>query len=567
MKKLVNDPRGVVREMLEGLVDLAPGQALLAEEDVVVRAGLPADPAARAVAVLSGGGSGHEPAHAGYVGAGMLAGAIAGDVFTSPSVDAVLAGIRAVAGPRGALLVVKNYTGDRLNFGLAAELARAEGIPTEIVVVADDVALRDTVPPERRRGIAGTVLVHKVAGAAAAAGLPLEQVAAEARAAAAAMGTMGVALGACTVPAAGRPGFLLGDDEVELGLGIHGEQGVRRVNLRPADTLVDEMLAAIVEDRGLRAGGRVALLVNGLGGTPPMELAIVARRALAGLRERGLAVERVWSGNLLTALEMPGVSLTVLPLDDARLARLDAPTDAPAWPGSGRIGPVRQSLRVPTPPRDATEARPATPAGQAVRRAALAAAAALEAQEARLTELDSAAGDGDLGISMARGAAALRGLPEAAWADPATALTRMGEALRRAIAGSSGPFYATALLRAARSLPEGNPSAADWSRAFAAAVDAISELGGAQPGDRTMVDALRPAAEAFAKGLAEGLPPTEAWACAVRAAQAGAEATAQMHPRLGRAAYLGGRSLGIPDGGAMAVAIWLDALTPRPTGD
>ncbi|MDB5375241.1 MAG: dihydroxyacetone kinase subunit DhaK, partial [Belnapia sp.] len=184
MKKLVNDPRRVVREMLEGLCDLHPGLALLADEDVVVRADLP-EAAARPVAVLSGGGAGHEPAHAGYVGPGLLAGAIVGDVFTSPSADAVLAGIRAAAGPAGAVLIVKNYTGDRLNFGLAAELARAAGIPCEVVVVADDVALRETVPPERRRGIAGTVLIHKLAGAAAAAGQGVAAVAAVARAAAA----------------------------------------------------------------------------------------------------------------------------------------------------------------------------------------------------------------------------------------------------------------------------------------------------------------------------------------------------------------------------------------------
>ncbi|RKK05001.1 dihydroxyacetone kinase subunit DhaK, partial [Teichococcus wenyumeiae] len=176
MKKLINNPRRVVREMLEGLADLNPAQVLLEAEDVILLAELP-PAASRPVVVLSGGGAGHEPAHAGYVGPGMLAAAVAGDVFTSPSVDAVLAGIRAVAGPAGALLVVKNYTGDRLNFGLAAELAAAEGIPTEVVVVADDVALRDTVEPARRRGIAGTVLVHKVAGAAAAAGRPLAEVA------------------------------------------------------------------------------------------------------------------------------------------------------------------------------------------------------------------------------------------------------------------------------------------------------------------------------------------------------------------------------------------------------
>jgi dihydroxyacetone kinase len=378
MKKLINDPRSVVREMLEGLVDLAPGQALLETEDVVLRADLPPRDARREVAVLSGGGSGHEPAHAGYVGAGMLHAAVAGDVFTSPSVDAVLAAIRAVAGPAGVLLVVKNYTGDKLNFGLAAELARTDGISIETVVVADDVALRDTVEPERRRGIAGTVLVHKVAGAAAAAGLPLLEVAREARAAASAMGTMGVALGPCTVPAAGRPGFSLDEDEVELGLGIHGERGVERTALRRADELVDIILTTILSDRGLDRGDRVALLVNGLGGTPPMELAIIARRAIGVLREHGLIVARAWSGNLLTALEMPGMSLTILPVNEARLRWLDAPTAAPAWPGDGRIGQARQIVRSPAAVPEPVSPRRSSSNGEMVRRGALAAAAALE---------------------------------------------------------------------------------------------------------------------------------------------------------------------------------------------
>src|SRR3954451_18832436 len=214
MKKLINNPRAVVREMLEDLVDLASGQALLEDENVVVRANLPPYQSRHEVAVLSGGGSGHEPAHAGYVGAGMLHAAVAGDVFTSPSVDAVLAAIRAVAGPPGVLLIVKNYTGDRLNFGLAAELARAEGYSVEIVVVGDDVALaanaRDGDEGAGRRGLAGTVLVHKVAGASAEAGASLAEVAAEARDAAGAVGTMGVALTPCTVPAAGTSGFALG---------------------------------------------------------------------------------------------------------------------------------------------------------------------------------------------------------------------------------------------------------------------------------------------------------------------------------------------------------------------
>ncbi len=558
MKKLVNDPRHVVRQMLEGLADLHPGQALLAGEDVILQAGL-APAAERPVAVISGGGSGHEPAHAGYVGAGMLTAAVAGDVFTSPSTDAVLAAIRASAGPRGALLIVKNYTGDRLNFGLAAELAAAEGIPTRVVVVADDVALRDTVEPARRRGIAGTVLVHKVAGAAAAAGLPLEQVAAEAEAASAALGSMGVALGACTVPAAGKPGFALGDEEIELGLGIHGEQGVSRVAVQPADGLVETILGTILEDMALTGGEKVALLVNGLGGTPPMELAIVARRALALLREKGLAVERAWTGNFMTALEMPGCSLTVLRVDEARLHRLDAACAAPAWPGAGKIAP-RVLVEVPKPGDETAWAPAPGPLAPALKAAALAVASALLAEEATLTALDSKAGDGDLGISMARGAEAIRALPDSAWATPATALSGIGGALRRAIGGSSGPFYATALLRAARHLEGATPDALAFAQAFSQAVGAITALGGAKPGDRTMVDALAPAAEAFAAALDAGQPAGGAWRQAVRAAEVGTEATATMRPRLGRAAYLGERALGSPDAGASAVLVWMRAI-------
>ncbi|MBZ4422982.1 dihydroxyacetone kinase family protein [Myxococcus sp. RHSTA-1-4] len=564
MKKLVNSPRAVVREMLEGFVALAPGQALLEEETVVVRADTPADVQQRKVAVISGGGSGHEPAHAGYVGAGMLDAAVAGDVFTSPSADAVLAAIRAVAGPAGALLVVKNYTGDRLNFGLAAELARAEGIPVETVVVADDVALHDTVEPARRRGIAGTVLVHKVAGAVAATGAPLSEVAREAAAAAAELGTMGVALGPCTVPAAGRPGFTLGEDELELGLGIHGEQGVRRVPMQSADALVDTLLTTIVEDRRINSGDRVVLLVNGLGGTPPMELAIVARRALAVLRGAGVRVERAWCGTFLSALEMPGCSLSLLKVDDARLERLDAATSAPAWPGAGRVAAERAARHVSPAQVRPVEAGEVRPGMEHFRKAALAVADAFDLAEPRLTALDSAAGDGDLGLSLARGAEAIRALPESSWMSPSRALTAMGNALRRAIGGSSGPFYATALLRAARHLAEkeGTPDAAAWAEAFSIAVDAVSELGGARPGDRTMLDALKPGAEAFAGAVKAGKSPADAWAACVREAEQGAEATSRMQPRLGRASYLGKRALGVPDAGAAAVVVWLKALTP-----
>ena len=553
MKKIINRPVDVVREMLEGTVAMTPGLALLDTENVVLRADVP-ERDERPVALISGGGAGHEPAHAGYVGQGMLTAAVTGEVFTSPSVDAVLAAIRATAGPAGALLIVKNYTGDRLNFGLAGELAALEGIPTELVVVADDVALSGVVARERRRGIAGTVFVHKIAGAAAASGKSLAQIAAIARAAAARIGTMGVALGSCTVPAAGKPSFTLGDDEIELGLGIHGEKGVERAGILSADAIADRLIATIVDDMQLSAGAKVALLVNGLGATPPMELAIVARRALANLRERGLRVERAWSGDFLTAIEMPGCSLSLMALEDGEAALLDAATTASAWPGGDRI-PEKPAL-VSAQKDETEEAVIGHAAGfdpGRLRAIGLAVADALEAAETHLTDLDSRAGDGDLGASMMRGAEAIRALPETAWATPANALAAIGNTLRRNIAGSSGPFYAIALTRAGRHLAACESIGfAEFRRAFEIAVQAIQEIGGAKPGDRTMVDALHPALDA--------LKSAGNWHAATEAAETGAAATAGMTPKLGRASYLGERAVGSPDGGAVAVSIWMRAI-------
>ncbi|MFA8329449.1 dihydroxyacetone kinase family protein [Burkholderia ubonensis] len=564
MKKLVNHPSDVVREMLEGIARQSPHLAILGNEHVLVRKTLP-EPSQRAVAVLSGGGSGHEPAHGGYVGDGMLSAAVCGEVFTSPSTDAVLAAIRATAGPNGALLVVKNYTGDRLNFGLAAELARAEGIPVETVIVADDVSLRERVERGQRRGIAGTVLIHKLAGAAAARGLPLARVAAIAREAAADLGTMGVALDGCTIPGADKSGFSLADHEIELGLGIHGEKGVERTAPLPADALVDTLLSSIVADLVLADGERVALLVNGLGATPDMELAIVLRAAYDNLSRRGIAVERAWAGTFLSALDMPGCSISVLRLNDERAALLDAPTQARAWPGGGAVNPqirvaAAETRDAPPAPLDATGrmwAARLQPALHAVART-------LIDNEATLAELDAAAGDGDLGASMHRAAQAILELPDAAYGTPGGALAALGAALRRAIAGSSGPFYATALLRASRRLADvAEPSARDWATAFRSAVEAIGELGGARAGDRTMLDALVPAVDAFDRALENDPNGAAAWAVAVEAAERGAQETARMTPRAGRASYLGERAIGTPDGGAVAVAYWLRALLPH----
>ena len=567
MKRLFNRVDRVVEELLLGLVAINPGLRKLPGHPVITRADLAEFRAENRVALISGGGSGHEPAHAGYVGRGMLTAAVAGDVFTSPPVDDVVAAIRAVAAPGGAgvVLLVKNYTGDRLNFGLAAELARGEGIAVEVVLIADDVAIAPSDQTAGPRGIAGTVLVHKVAGAGAEAGLSLAEVAAEAHAAAEGVATMGVALTPCTVPAAGKPGFMLADNEVELGLGIHGEPGIRRASIEPADALVARLLEVILKARS--GGKRVALLVNGLGGTTPLELAIVARSALTQLAAAGLTVERTFAGTFLSALEMGGVSLSILDLDDARLARLDGPTLAPAWPNNPprtRVEPPRESAAQPAGTTSQTNpGEPATDAGKQLKAAIGRACRALIADADRLTELDQAVGDGDLGISLTRGAEAiLAALPTWPTDDPAATFRLMADTLRRSIAGSSGPFYAVACLRAATAFEDASlanrneAQPAHWLAALTAAVAGIEDLGGAKAGDRTMLDALIPARDA----LANSSKTNPSLAAVAQAAQLGADATAALSPRRGRSSYLGDRALGHPDPGAVAVATWLRAL-------
>ncbi|ONA52041.1 dihydroxyacetone kinase, partial [Burkholderia pseudomallei] len=400
-------------------------------------------------------------------------------------------------------------------------------------------------------------------------GLTLAQVAAAANAAAARLGTMGVALDGCTMPGAEQSGFRLADHEIELGLGIHGEKGVQRTAPMPADALAETLVAAIVDDQSIARGDRVALLVNGLGATPDMELGIVLRAAYDSLSRRGVEVARAWAGTFLSALDMPGCSISLLKLNDDLLELLDAPTQARAWPGGGAVNrDIRVACAEAGPadgsPQWATASMASAMGADVLQPALHAVAAALIDHEPVLTELDAVAGDGDLGASMRRAANAMLALPADAYRGPAVLLAALGAALRRAIAGSSGPFYATALVRAARRLAEApDPGARDWASAFRSGVDAIGELGGAKPGDRTMLDALVPAADAFEHELSAGGSARAAWAAAVRAADEGAARTAGMTPRAGRASYLGARAVGAPDGGAVAVACWLRALQPH----
>ena len=328
MKKLINEPDAVTREALEGM-EAAHGDRLRVtyEPAYIVRADAPVQ---GKVAIVSGGGSGHEPMHGGFVGPGMLDAACPGEVFTSPTPDQMLEATKAVDGGAGVLHIVKNYTGDILNFEMAADLAKSEGIDVEAVVINDDVAVEDSLYTAGRRGVGATVLAEKICGAAAAQGKSLAEVAELCRRVNGEARSMGMALTACTTPASGEPSFDLPDDEMEIGIGIHGEPGRYREKLAPAAQVVERMASVIVEDLPYESGDRVLAFVNGMGGTPLIELYIVYRDLQRFLEGRGIAIGRNLIGNYITSLEMAGCSITLLRLDDELTALWDEPVDTPA---------------------------------------------------------------------------------------------------------------------------------------------------------------------------------------------------------------------------------------------
>jgi dihydroxyacetone kinase-like protein len=323
MKKLINEPDDVVDEMLDGMTAAYPNRLRrLPDTQVVVRDDAPVD---GKVALVTGGGSGHEPTHAGYVGDGMLDGAAAGGVFSSPTADEFEELIGACDAGDGVLAVVKNYEGDVMNFETAIELAEMEG-----VVVDDDVAVEDSLYTSGRRGVCGTILVHKAAGAKAARGAELSEVKRVAEKVVDNVGTMGTALTSCVTPEKGEPTFDLGDDEIELGIGIHGEPGTERTGLMSADEIADALTEAVLDDLDLDTGREVLTIVNGMGGTPQMELFVVNRRLQERLGERGLETWDAWVGDYMTSLDMAGASITVCAVDDELKELLGAPADTPA---------------------------------------------------------------------------------------------------------------------------------------------------------------------------------------------------------------------------------------------
>ena len=326
MKKIINDPEHVVSEMLAGIEISDSSLKYIPGFEVIARR----EPNKEKVAIISGGGSGHEPAHAGYVGRGMLDAAVAGNVFASPSPDRILEAIHQVGGDKGVLMVIKNYSGDIMNFSMAAELAEMEGYKVMSVVTRDDVAVPESTYSTGRRGIAGTVFVHKIAGAAAEAGRSLEEVRDIAQKVIDNTRSMGMAMSPCILPGVGKPGFVLADDEIEVGMGIHGEPGVERTSVKTSKELAEILCGHILADMDF-SGSDCAVMVNGLGGTPLMELYILTNDVNALLREKGINPVRWYVGNYMTSLEMSGCSVSLLRLDDEMKAYLDAPAHTAAW--------------------------------------------------------------------------------------------------------------------------------------------------------------------------------------------------------------------------------------------
>lgn len=546
MDRFYNHTDRLVADMLEGLA--LSSTMTLSESDaarIVMRGDWqPSDEGRTRVALISGGGSGHEPTHAGFVGRGMLTAAVAGDVFASPGVEAVLAAIRACTGEAGALLIIKNYTGDRLNFGLAAERARQEGYRVETVIVADDAALPEADQP---RGLAGTILVHKVAGYHAEAGDDLDAVTDAARHMASAVRSIGMALSSAALP--GRASEQR--RAPELGLGIHNEPGARQVD--PSDAseavaLVLETLLANDQRLSQNADERFVMLINNLGGCSPQEMQVIARECLT---RWGVARLELLIGPdaLMSSLDMHGFSLSVAPLDEALETALRAEVEAPAWPG------VRAVHEISTFSPRFTHREPAGTGGHDEQRSALMKrlAAAIEESEQALDALDAKVGDGDAGATFAGGArAVIEALDagELSTGDDARLADELGHLFATAMGGSSGVLLSILMSAAARSLEKGQ----SFPEALLEGVARMQHYGGAERGDRTLLDALMPAVEALdaGQGLAE----------AARAAREGANATAEMGKAgAGRSSLVPEASLkGVVDPGAEAVARFFETL-------
>ncbi len=600
MKKIMNTPETFVYDMCHGLAKAHPELEFVEKFKIVKKKEINPDK----VSLISGGGSGHEPAHAGFVGKGMLDCAVCGDVFASPSQIQVYNAIKECATDKGVLLIIKNYSGDCMNFNNAADLAREEdGINVDAVYVNDDIAVKDSLYTVGRRGVAGTVFVHKIAGAAAEQGKSLEEVKAVANKVIANVRSFGFALTSCTPPAKGTPIFEIGDDQIEFGVGIHGEPGRKTEKLQTADELAVRIVKDLIEDLGLKKGEDVALLVNGFGATPLSELYLFNNSVSNALEKKGVGIYKTLVGNYMTSLDMAGASVTVLRLDDEFKALLSYPVSTPALTWGAAMS--EQAAYAVEAMNAIAKALGVTPAAETAHKDVKTAAKTAKAAKKEavyevkgkpeVTEtINTAAfvaivekmadviienevpfcdadkmGDGDFGMSIAKGFRQLK--KEWATRDKADIGTFLGscsEIIMEYCGGASGPIWGSAFRYAGKAAAgKDKITLADLADIFQAANKGVYETGkksfgrGAVVGDKTLVDALKPCADALEAAAKDGKKLREGIALGAEAAVKGAESTKTVVAKMGRAGTVGEKSIGYPDAGAYGLGVIFTELS------
>jgi dihydroxyacetone kinase len=587
MKKIMNTPETFVSDMCRGLVKAYPELEFIEKYKIVRKNKIDRDK----VSLLSGGGSGHEPAHAGFVGRGMLDCAVCGDIFASPSQVQIRTAIKECATDRGVLLIVKNYSGDCMNFNAAADDAADEdGIKVEKVYVNDDIAVKDSLYTVGRRGVAGTLLVHKCAGAAADMGKDLNEVKTAAQKTIDNVRSFGFALSSCTPPSKGTPIFDIAEDEVEFGVGIHGEPGRKTEKIQTADVMARRIVADITADLSLRSGDEVVLLINGFGATPLMELYLFNNSVSNELEKAGISIHKTLVGNFMTSIDMAGASVTLLKLDAELKALIDYPVSTPAlaWGGLTNVQEAEASMHGASGTNGSSQSRKSKDScldaakaydvegdpviGETINTAAFVGIVSRMADiiiehEVPFCDADKM-GDGDFGMSIAKGFRRLK----SDWAyiekdNIGTFLGSCSAVIKEYCGGASGPIWGSAFSYAGKAAAgKKEVSLADLAVIFHAANTGVYETGrksfgrGAVVGDKTLVDALKPCADALQAAAADGMKLRDGIDAGAKAAVAGAEATKVFAAALGRAGTVGEKSIGYPDAGAYGLGVIFTAL-------
>ncbi|MCR5698744.1 MAG: dihydroxyacetone kinase subunit DhaK [Treponemataceae bacterium] len=569
MQKIINRPETVVIEMCNGIANAHPELEFIQKYKIIKKREINKNK----VSLVSGGGSGHEPAHAGYVGKGMLDAAVCGDVFASPSQVQVYQALKAIASDKGSLMIIKNYSGDMMNFKNGAYLAGDDGLKVDYVKVEDDIAVQDSLYTVGRRGVAGTVFVHKCAGAAAEMGKDLAEVKRIAQKAADNVKSLGFAFSSCTVPAAGKPTFDISAGEMEFGVGIHGEPGIKREKIATADELAERIVTALLKEVN-PGSSEVSVLINGFGSTPLQELYLFNNAVAKVLADKGVKVYRVFVGNFMTSIDMLGASISILKMDDELKTMLDFPSEAP---GFRVLGPVPASVYSPITCGNEDNTNVSFTAdtskmstiknGKEIDLPSMVylidkMAEIIIKNEQPWCELDSHAGDGDFGMSVAKGFRQLK----REWAEICEKKT-IGEFLDAAAmvimlncGGASGPIWGSAFRMAGKCAGDKKAlSISEFADMLQAAVDGVQETGkrsfgrGAVVGDKTLIDALVPCADSWKESVKAGDDLKTAFVKGAKAGVDGAAATAEHVAHMGRAGTVGERSIGYPDAGAFAL--------------